>query len=502
MEIPKVSIKDVGLTMQKLANEPEKCKELLKFWFSDIKNIDTFSKFIYPEYILGETPEFHREFYEIIDGPGNDALGAPRDSAKSTCVGLIYITWSVVNAKEKYIVYISQNHTKTVQFIEPLRIEFRTNKRLKWLYGNLAPTNARDEEGRDREDCIDINSCRVEAVSFEKNLRGFKYKNMRPTLIIGDDIDSDERVVNPVLREKDRNKLNKVVIPSLDINGRWKMIGTILHHDCLLANQLKLLNGRVYRAINGDGSLLWPERFTKEKLDSIKQQIGSSAFQSEYLNNPVDNESSLIKREWVEQCYVNKSVSELNFDELYLGIDFAFSDKVSADSSAFVDVGINYHSNGSVKELILLNIEWKKGLSLKQHWEKINNKYDSNQHDMILLEENSIKGSVDDIRDLKIPYKMFWMGNRDSQNETTPGHNTKTISKVNSINRLAVLFEYKKIIIPYKTSQEKSIANKLCEEVCSWALMDGKLVEVGVHPDSPIGLILVNEFIRMRGGVV
>ena len=51
------------------------------------------------------------------------------------------------------------------------------------------------------------------------------------------------------------------------------------------------------------------------------------------------------------------------------------------------------------------------------------------------------------------------------------------------------------------TEQEKKIADKLLEELCSWGLMDGKLIESGVHPDMPIALILVNEFIRSSGGV-
>jgi hypothetical protein len=419
----------------------------------------------------------------------------------STTIGVVFISWLVVNNLEKYIVYISQNHTKTVQFVDPLRYEFKNNRRLKWLYGNLSPKNTRDDDGRDREDCVDIAGIRIEAVSFEKNLRGFKYGNMRPTLIIGDDIDSDERVTNPVLRDKDRNKLFKVILPSLDINGRFKMVGTIIHHDCLLKNRLNEYNGKIFRAYDENGVPLWSERFTKEKLEGFRKEYGSAAFESEFMNNPIDNASSLIKREWVEGCFVDKSVDELDFDELYLGVDFAFSDRVSADNSAFVDIGVNYHQNGSVKNLVLLNGELGKGLSLKQHWEKIKNKFDANGHDMVLLEENSIKGSVEDVRDLKIPYRMFWMGSRDAQKDKQLKSKSKTISKINSINRLAVSFEYKKWIIPYKTIQEKELANRLVSELTSWGLVDGKLEEFGIHPDLPIPLILINEFIRMSGGV-
>jgi len=502
MKIPKVDLETVGKLMLKLKDDQEKLKQLLRYYFSSEENIETFSKFIYPEYIVGKVQSFHREFYEILFEDKNSALAAPRGHAKSTIMGLVFITWNIVNAVEKYIVYVSQNHAKTVQFIEPLRFEFKNNARLRWLYGDLAPTGAKDEEGRDREDCIDVNKCRIEAVSFEKNLRGFKYGNVRPTLILGDDIESDERITNPVLREKDRNKLFKVIIPSLDINGKFKMVGTLLHHDSLLKNRINQYNGKIFRSIQSDGSLLWSDRFTQHILDKIKLDIGSAAFESEYQNNPVDNASSLIKREWIEQClYPDLSVEDIEYDELYLGVDFAFSDRVSADNSAFADIGVVYHSNGSTKNLIFMNGEWGHGLSLRKHWEKIQNKFEANNHDMVLLEENSIKGSVEDIKDLKIPYRMFWMGARDAQKEYQAQSKSKTIGKINAINRLAVSFEYKKWIIPYKTQREKEIANKLISELTSWGLVDGKLEEFGVHPDMPIPMILVNEHIRGSGGV-
>lgn len=499
----RVSIRQVSKAMKELHNDPEKLKALLRHWFSFECNIDTFSKFLFPEYILGEVPEFHEEFYEIFLRDGNDALGAPRGHAKSTLAGLVCISWEVVYKKEKYIVYISQNHAKTVQFIEPLRHEFKNNPRLRWLYGDLSLSKSKDEDGRDREDCIDVSETRIEAVSFEKNLRGFKYKNMRPTKIYLDDVDSDERVTNPVLREKDRNKLKKIIIPSLDINGKIKMVGTIIHHDSLLRDRLKKYNGKVYRAIGEDGSLLWGERFTQEKLDKIKEDIGTAAFESEYQNNPIDNATSIIKSEDVKQCFrEDLSFDDCEFDELYLGVDFAFSDRVAADFSAFGDIGVKYNPNGTVKNFIFLNGEWCKGLRLSKHWKKIEAKHESNRHDMLLLEENSIKGSLDSVEDLRVPFRMFWMGSRDAQTEHSKANKSKTISKVNAVNRLGVSFEHKKWIIPYKTERDKQVANRLLSELTSWGLVDGKLEEFGIHPDMPICLILANEYVRsMTGGV-
>ncbi|MEK0330802.1 MAG: hypothetical protein QQN49_06135, partial [Nitrosopumilus sp.] len=209
----------------------EELKEVLRYIFSFKENITVFSQVFFPETVTNKIPDFHHEIYEFLFSEGNGAIAAPRGSGKSSVTGIIYLTFCIVNKLEKYIVYVSQNHSKTVQFIDPIRNEFKNNEMLRFVYGDLTPSKSRDEFGKDREDCFDVGGCRVEAVSFEKNLRGFKWNNTRPTLIIGDDIESDERVLNPDLRLKDKNKLNKVIIPSLDIAGRYKMIGTMLHLD-------------------------------------------------------------------------------------------------------------------------------------------------------------------------------------------------------------------------------------------------------------------------------
>ena len=129
-DIPKVNIEIIAKTLKKLEKDPEKCKQLFRYWFSSPNNIIPFSKFCFPEYILGSSPEFHNDFYNYLLRDGDDSWGAPRGHGKST-LGLILNAFNLVNKREKYTVYISQNHSKTVQFIEPLSVEFKTNNRLR-----------------------------------------------------------------------------------------------------------------------------------------------------------------------------------------------------------------------------------------------------------------------------------------------------------------------------------------------------------------------------------
>ncbi len=498
----KVSKQQVAELFIKVKNE-QKLKELLQEIFSHKENIETFSEVVFPNTVTNKIPSFHREIYKLLFAIGNSALAAPRGHAKTSITGIIFLIFCIVNKLEEYIVYISQNHAKTVQFIDPIRHEFKHNKMLRFIYGDLTPSNAKGDDGKDREDCFDVGGCRVEAVSFEKNLRGFKYRNMRPTLIIGDDIESDERVLNPELRVKDKDKLNKVIIPALDINGRFKMIGTILHGYSLLKNKIDLYNGKIFVACDPNlENLLWPERFTKKILQSIKEDIGSVAFQQEYLNNPIDTTSSLIKREWIEQCkredLSSEDIFEMQFDRKTMGADFAFSDRITANESAYAGLGRkdNFY--------YLLNCQKDKGLSINEQMAIMKNElYPKYKYDQMGLEENSIKAISKDIQQWNLPITLFWTAAADPAAKKKEHYNwtdkRHTVGKINLIMRLGTAFENKKFIIPYKTEKDKSMFDQILAECTSYALSEGKLVEAGVHPDIPIALGYALELMNLGG---
>jgi hypothetical protein len=472
----------------------DKKPETLRHIFSFPENIPEFSQFFFPEVICTPVPDFHKELYAAYHSHESVALAAPRGHAKSSTLGLVYLTWVIVNGLEQYIVYGSQNHAKSIQFITPLRDTFKRNDRIKFVYGNLDPQTAKDEDGKDREDCIDVNNIRVEAISFEKNLRGFKYKSFRPSLICLDDIESDERVINPELRQKDFDKLNKIVIPALSVTGRIVFIGTILHTQSLLASKIKQYKGKIYRAIDENGNVLMPYLYTKEKLAKIKEEIGSMAFQQEFLNDPVDNESAVIKSEWVKACFdATVSMEELRekkngqfvqeYETVCAGVDFAFSERITADKSAFVTLGkLN-------DKFYLLWGDTKRGLSVSEQLDYIRFGWNSViRHDWIGLEENSIKAVSKDLDSMQLPLKLFWTAARDPKKEQMRDMMRQTVGKTNLINRIAVAFEHQRFVIPYKTESDRFFAEMLLQECTSYSLMNGKLVESSVHPDIPIAL--------------
>lgn len=484
----------------------EKLQSYLRYVFSFPENIELFSQFFFPEIVSNKIPDFHQEIYDELFKKKNSAIAAPRGHAKSTITGLVFLIFNIVNSLEQYIVYISQNHAKTVQFLSPIRHEFKNNNMLKFVYGDLSPRLSKDDEGKDREDCFDVNGIRIEAVSFEKNLRGFKYNNIRPTLIICDDIEDDMRVLNPELRIKDSNKLNKIIIPSLDVKGRIKMIGTLLHIDSLLHKKIQQYKGLVYRACDEKlNKIIWKDRFNKKLLQKIKEDIGSVPFEQEYLNNPINTTNSIIKRDWIDKC----TDTELSYDNVNknitysfkaLGVDFAFSDRVSADKSAFVSLG-TFH-----KQYVVTFCDTKKGMSVNDQMNYITTLQNSHKFDMIALEENSIKAVSKDLSSYNLPITLFWTGANDPANRLKEQGNyfgkRHTVGKINMIMRLASAFENEEIVLPYKTKKDKEITEQIASECMSFALAEGKLVEAGVHPDIPIALGFALEVSKGVGSII
>jgi len=478
--------------------------KLLYNLFEWEENFETFCRFILPHAFTKGFCSFHDEIINDFMVPGDSVVAAPRGHGKSTLIGLGFMLWLILYKKERYIVYTSQNHEKSVQFLEPVKAELQTNKMLKFIYGDTnISKNIKDDEGRNREDCFDYKGIRVHALSFEKNIRGLKFGVHRPSLIILDDIDDDQRVLNPDLRKKDSDKLTKQIIPAIDSEvGRVKMVGTILHHDCLLAKRLRIMDGKIYKAVQDDGTILFPELFSKEKLESIRYRIGSSSFQSEYLNNPVDNSSAIIKREWVQASYdKTKSFEDkMKFGDSYQGVDFAFSDRVTADKSAFVGIGRDE------EYFVLFQCITKKGLSITQQFDYIEQLQKENMFTMNGLEENSIRGMSKELYHYDFPYTLFWTGAADpsAKRKAEANFNDKrfTVGKLAMIDRIATQFENGNIKIPYMTEHDKQVAHQITDELCTYARNDGKLVETGVHGDIPIALGYALECADKNDGVM
>jgi predicted phage terminase large subunit-like protein len=126
-------------------------------------------------------------------------------------------------------------------------------------------------------------------------------KNKRPTKVILDDIEDDEQVKSAERRAKLQHWIFSVIMPTLHRKqGRMKWVGTILSPECELLKFYKKFGG-VFRKAIENGKALWPQVWDLEALENKKEEIGTRAFSQEYLNTPINDELSIIKKTWLEK---------------------------------------------------------------------------------------------------------------------------------------------------------------------------------------------------------
>lgn len=320
------------------------------------------------------TPNFHRELWELCcsDHP-LVAIGAPRGHAKSTAITHSYTLASVLFRDSQFVLIVSDTEGQAVEFLRDIKKELQTNETLINLFG--VKTIIKDAETDIICEMEDGWLFRIMAKGSEQKVRGLKWNNKRPDLIIGDDLENDEIVMNQDRRDKFKRWFRGALMPCLGPRGKIRIVGTVLHMGSLLndllprpwiksavqeplrlydTNPKQMWKSVKYRAHNEDYSkILWPDRFSAHKLKEIRKERVEAGYpdmySQEYLNEPIDDSVSFFKKtDFVEQTVREKEdIKNGNIPLLYYaGCDLAISQKERADYSVFHVVAVD--SNNTI----------------------------------------------------------------------------------------------------------------------------------------------------------
>lgn len=305
-----------------------------------------------------QSPEFHVEINDIMSDVSENrvnaqvAVAAPRSHAKSSYLSKAFPIHQIVYRLRKYVIIISETPNVSKGNMEWIRNQMKFNEKLRNDFGSLLSPKDQaniqdnsesfiawytDSDGRPRQSAL------VEAASTGQALRGRNWNGSRPDLIICDDLEDARPGGNastPEQREKLRDWFSQTVVPLGDPKGERTAIvymGTTVHFDALLMNVLynrSDFETRLYKAIiseptnsdlwerlrliytdrenpnrqaDADGffnehkaellegsEVLWKDVQPLYKLMKWKWDNGSKAFNTEYMNNPVDEESMIF----------------------------------------------------------------------------------------------------------------------------------------------------------------------------------------------------------------
>lgn len=329
-------------------------------------------------------PDFHRELWDYCCSEHKQvAIGAPRGHAKSTAITHAYTLASVLFRAAKHVLIVSDTEKQAVAFLQDIKAELKDNDKLRALFeikrfGTDSQTEIEVYMGDDNH------VFRIVVATAMGSMRGTKWRNTRPDLIICDDMENDEAIMNEDRREKLRQWFMRALKPAGTKRTKIRIVGTVLHFDSLLERLMPPTTGdrakwtvteglkqyyvgedaewhsvkyRAHTDVYDFTEILWPEMFDQARLESIRNdylmQGDPEGYSQEYLNYPIDDTTAFFRREDfipMEKEHHNQPLI------YYAAIDFAISEKQKRSWTVIVVAGVD--SEGFVNIVDVLRGRW------------------------------------------------------------------------------------------------------------------------------------------------
>ena len=202
-----------------------------------------------------------------------------------------------------------------------------------------------------------------------------------------------------------------------------------------------------FPAILPSGSPLWPEFWSLDELSALREELPNAKWQAQYQQNPVGNESAIVKRDWWK---IWEEQDPPECDYLLQTWDTAFEKNNRADPTAGTLWGVFYNNKDhNLPNIILLNtyrrrVEW---VDLKKDVLK---EYHEWQPDGILIEKKATGAPlIYELRAMGIPVQEF-----------TPSRGQDKIARLNSV---ADIIASGKVWVP-----ETRWAEELVDEIAAF----------------------------------
>lgn len=338
-----------------LKEERKQCERILRCWTSTLEFMYEYFSFeknplnennLIPEGItIEDAPHFHAELTGYLDDllvnvTNRIAWSVPRGHAKSTYLSNMYPIFNICYNLRTFILIVSETQDGAKMFTDYVNNQLKANDKLREDFGELMSNNSRENLRDNSEKFITLNNVMVASGSTQKQLRGMRHLNDRPDLIILDDLESDKSTNTPELRMKNLLWYTKTVNPLGDpTRTAFVYMGTLVNPHGLLPYVMQRADfkskrysaivsppdnpelweeyERIYRDLEDDNRLetaeayyfanqeamdkgvevLWETRMPYYKLMQEKCNVGTRAFNSEYLNLPYSDEDAIFRPE-------------------------------------------------------------------------------------------------------------------------------------------------------------------------------------------------------------
>ena len=317
----------------------EEFKEIVKKRFPLWQeSVYKFAIDFFPHLLFKKVPDFHKEIYKELPNHPLIAIEAFRGAAKSTIGLIIYPIWFALFKRIGDISLISLSEEFILNEVtRKIKWEFENNKFILAVFGDLSTQKWAESY------FVLKNGIAFEGGGISGQLRGG-----RRGLIALDDLENEETVQSEEQRDKLRKRISKELMPKLLSEGQIIYHGTPIHVLCYL-RQIMGMSGNGWfklrfpcykNGIEKEGNEAWSDMFPHKRLQTMKKAMGSNAFVTEMMCNPLMEENLPIKesylRYWTELPHQYSCA---------IAVDPAYSTDETSDYKVASVIAIDQHNN-------------------------------------------------------------------------------------------------------------------------------------------------------------
>ena len=247
-----------------------------------------------------------------------DAFIAPRETGKSTWWFLILPLWAAANGHVRFAIAFAHADAQARGHLQSFKRELDTNLILRTDYPDLCEPARKPASGAtlaDRQGMLHTKSgFTFAAKGIDSATLGAKVDEVRPDLLIFDDVEPPESDYSPDRAEKRLSTITDAMLP-LNIRARVVMVGTVTMPGSIMHQLVRSAHGNldpgeaswiadekivahhhepIVTDEDGTERSVWPEKWSLEWLRSMRH---TRSYAKNYLNDPLGRDGDYWTRD-------------------------------------------------------------------------------------------------------------------------------------------------------------------------------------------------------------
>jgi predicted phage terminase large subunit-like protein len=305
-----------------------KCEQLAEYGRKSLKVV------CYTFLGMRDWSKFHDELADFLEHSGPyKHIEVARGHLKSSLITKGWTIQQVLRNFDLRVLIDSAVSDNSERFLRSIQKYMQTGGLLSQVFG-VFESDLWNQEActvRQRTKILDAPSWTATGMNKEQVSQHYD-------LIVADDLVTRQNIASPEMREKVKMHIRDLY-DLLEPKGNFAVVGTRWHMDDAYGDLLdnKAWDRFIRTAYTDDSrtQVLFPQKFSLEKLAGLRAVKGPVEFAAQYLNNPIDESTADFKSDQIR--YYDPTTA--NPTSLYLTIDPAISLGRDADYSALVVAG-------------------------------------------------------------------------------------------------------------------------------------------------------------------